>query len=182
MKVALKNVRLAFCDLFVAKDFNNDGKFKFGSTLLFEPGSDNEVKMREAINAVAREQWKAKAKGELVALEKKDRTCLHDGADKDYDGFDGMLYVNATNTIRPTIVDQRKAPLVEADGKPYAGCYANAIIDVWAQDNQWGKRINASLSGVQFVKDGEAFAGGKAASIDEFDEIEDDDDDFADLV
>ena len=39
----------------------------------------------------------------------------------------------------------------------------NAIVELWAQDNNYGKRINASLAGVQFAKDGEAFAGGTVA-------------------
>ena len=34
---------------------------------------------------------------------------------------------------------------------------ARASIDLWAQDNKYGKRINASLTHVQFVKDGDQF-------------------------
>ncbi|EOA7521129.1 ssDNA-binding protein, partial [Escherichia coli] len=34
-----------------------------------------------------------------------------------------------------------------------------------------GKRINASLGGVQFLRDGDAFAGGGVASADDFDDI-----------
>ena len=54
----------------------------------------------------------------------------------------------------------------------------NASIELWAQDNSFGKRVNASLRGVQFLKDGDAFAGGGAASDDEFDDLATDD--FAD--
>ncbi|EAA6845047.1 DUF2815 domain-containing protein, partial [Salmonella enterica subsp. enterica] len=35
----------------------------------------------------------------------------------------------------------------------------------------FGKRVNASLSGVQFLRDGDAFTGGQPASADEFDDI-----------
>ena len=42
-------------------------------------------------------------------------------------------------------------------------------------DNQYGKRINATLRGVQFVSDGEPFAGGQPADADEFDILEDSD-------
>ena len=45
----------------------------------------------------------------------------------------------------------------------------NAILDIWAQDNQYGKKVNAQLQGVQFFKDGDAFAGGgKAAAASDF--------------
>jgi hypothetical protein len=69
------------------------------------------------------------------------------------------------------VLHSDKTPLTEADGKPYAGCYVNASIELWAQDNNYGKRVNASLGGVQFARDGDAFAGGGAASEDEFDDL-----------
>lgn len=34
------------------------------------------------------------------------------------------------------------------------------MVEFWAQDNNYGKRVNATLLGVQFVRDGAAFAGG----------------------
>ncbi len=58
-----------------------------------------------------------------------------------------------------------------ADGKPYSGCYVNGIVDIWAQDNGFGRRLNATLKGVQFVKDGDAFSGGTAVSADAFDDL-----------
>ena len=63
--------------------------------------------------------------------------------------------------------DQLRNELVESSGKPYSGCYVNAIIECWAQDNkEFGKRINFGLKGVQFLRDGDAFSGGgKAADI-----------------
>ena len=45
------------------------------------------------------------------------------------------------------------------------------VIEAWAQDNGFGKRINASLGGVQFVKDGAAFVGGQAVAASAFDDL-----------
>ena len=71
-----------------------------------------------------------------------------------------------------THVLARTTYTVEADGLPYSGCYVNASIELWAQDNNYGKRINASLRGVQFYRDGDAVAGGGGpASEDEFDDL-----------
>ena len=73
-------------------------------------------------------------------------------------------------------VDEGK-PLVvyfTLDGRPYAGCIVNGQVDVWAQDNpEFGRRINAELTGVQFVRDGEAFSGGAPAKPDDFDDVAD---------
>jgi hypothetical protein len=70
------------------------------------------------------------------------------------------------------VIDRDKSPLTAEDGKPYSGCYVNCSLELWAQDNSYGKRINAQLGGVQFFKDGDAFSGGgSAADADDFDEI-----------
>jgi len=69
------------------------------------------------------------------------------------------------------VVDRDRTPLVAADGKPYAGCYVTAIVELWPQDNQYGRRINATLSGVQFERDGDAFGGSAPASADDFDDL-----------
>ena len=72
-----------------------------------------------------------------------------------------------------------KTPLTEDDNVIYGGCYVNAIIELWAQDNNYGKRINANLLGVQFHKDGEPFGGGGVSvKADDFDDVSGDDDDF----
>ena len=99
---------------------------------------------------------------------------LHDGDLKEqYEGFPGNFFVTARNKSRPLVIDRDKSPLTEADGRPYSGSYVNVILDVWAQDNSWGKRVNATLKGVQFSKDGEAFSGSAPASIDSFDDVSD---------
>ncbi|WP_155814796.1 ssDNA-binding protein, partial [Serratia symbiotica] len=102
------------------------------------------------------------------------KICLHDGDEKaEYEGYPGNKFFSASNKARPRIVDRDNTILVQADGRPYAGCYVNAVIDIWAQDNKFGKRINASLGGVQFYQDGDAFAGGGIASEDDFGSLED---------
>jgi hypothetical protein len=79
--------------------------------------------------------------------------------------------VSSRNKVRPLVLDRDKSPLTQSDGRPYAGCYVNGSIELWCQDNAYGKRINATLRGVQFYKDGEAFAGGGSATADEFDDL-----------
>jgi hypothetical protein len=172
MKVLLNNVRLAFPALFEAKQVNGEGEPAFSAAFLLKPGSETAKAVGAAIDAVAKEKFGAKAADMLVQMRKADKTCLHDGDNKpDLDGYAGMLYVSARSKARPLVLGADKSPLTAADGKPYGGCYVNASIDVWAQDNKFGKRINAQLRGVQFVRDGEAFAGGGAASEDEFEAI-----------
>jgi hypothetical protein len=126
------------------------------------------------MKAVAKDKWKDKAAAVYTSLEKTDKLALHDGDTKaQYDGVAGNFFVSAAaqESARPTVIDGNKAPLTAKDGKPYAGCYVNASIDLWAQDNKYGKRINAQLRGVQFAADGDAFSAGRPADSDEFEEV-----------
>ncbi|MEY4402318.1 MAG: hypothetical protein RIR91_353 [Verrucomicrobiota bacterium] len=173
--VKLNNVRLAFPALFQPKTVNGEGEPRHSAAFPIAPGSDNAKALDAAIKAVASAKWGAKAAAILGELEAKGRVAYKKSPlSKDgevYGGFEGCYTLNASNKARPTIVDRDRTPLVEADGRPYAGCYVVAIVELWAQDNSWGKRINATLKGVQFFADGEAFAGGVSASASDFDDL-----------
>lgn len=176
MKVKLTNVRLAFPTLFEAKTVNGEGKPAFSASFLLDPKDPQIVAINAAIDAVAKEKWGAKVDSVLKVIKAGDKTCLHSGDLKsNYDGFEGMLYVSARNALRPLVIDTNKAPLTEQDGRVYAGCFVNAQVELWTQDNNYGKRVNATLMGVQFYRDGESFTGGGTASADDFDDISADD-------
>jgi hypothetical protein len=172
MKVHLNNVRLTFPQLFDAKQVNGQGDPKFSAAFLIPRDHPQIGAIKEAIKAAAEAKWGAKALEVLKALQASDKLALHDGdAKSDYDGYAGNFFVNASNKIRPLVIGPQREPLTASDGKPYSGCYVNAIVEFWAQDNQFGKRVNASLLGVQFAKDGERLAGGGVASQDDFEPI-----------
>lgn len=174
MKIVLKNVRLAFPELWEAKAVDGEGEPAFSAAFLLPKNHPQVKEFREAEETVGKEQWKDKwpqIKKEIVA---NNRLAMKDGDTKaSYAGYEGNLFVSSRNKTRPTVIDRDRSPLTAKDGRPYAGCYVNVIVELWAQDNKYGKRINASLSGVQFLKDGEAFSGGRPASADEFDDLSD---------
>jgi hypothetical protein len=171
-KVQLKDVRLTFPQLFEAKQVNGQGDPKFSGAFLIPRDHPQLKEIEAAINEAAKAKWGAKADAELKKLKAADRLPVHDGdAKSDYEGYAGNFFVNASNKIRPLVIDGNRAPLTASDGKPYSGCYVNAIVEFWAQDNQFGKRVNASLLGVQFARDGERLAGGAVAAADDFEAI-----------
>jgi hypothetical protein len=175
MKLLLENVRLSFPDLFKARAFNADQEAKFSATFILDKGSKQAKALEDAIAAAVKDKWpKAKPKALKV--------CLRDGSEKDHlDGFgEDVVFFNASADKRPTVVDRDRSPLTAEDGKPYAGCYVNAMVDVWAQDNQFGKRINCQLMGVQFARDGESFGGGGVAAADDFPALEEGDTSYLD--
>lgn len=172
-KVILTDVRASYLYVFQPFKGKND---KGGDTssytghFIFAQDSENFARVQTAIRQAATNKWGAKAAEMLKALSGQDRLCLHRGdiSKPGEDAYAGMLYVSSNGKKRPTVIDGDRSPLVEADGRPYSGCYVNAIVDIWAQDSSWGKRINAQLAGVQFVRHGEAFGGGRVAAPEEF--------------
>lgn len=175
MKQKLINVRLAFPDIFEPKDFNSNGNFKFSGTFILDPEEHKDLikEISANITAVAKEKWGAKAEAHMKLMASTGKLCLRSGDDKpDYDGFEGKMYIAAGSSTRPYIIDGKKNILAASDGKPYAGCFVNGVIELWAQDNKFGKRINAELKGMQFVSDGDAFGSGAPANADDFDELE----------
>lgn len=151
--VRLNNVRISFPALFEPKSFQ-ESKAKYGATFLLNK-KDNaaEIKaIQEGIKALIAEKWKGKTPGSL-------KVCLRDGAEKDHlDGYnEDIMFISATSEKRPSVVKRDLTPLVAEDGLPYAGSYVVATVRLWAQDNQYGKRINAQLRAVMFYKDGEPF-------------------------
>ena len=182
MKVKLNKVRLSFPDLFSAVEFKTgDGKPRFNAAFLIEPGSEHDKAIEAAIKAVAAEVHGAKAEKFLASVRGNANKCAYlDGDTKEYDGYEGMMFLACHSKVRPTVLDRDKTPLTAADGKPYAGCFVNAIVDIYALKGD-NPGVFAAFSGVQFHSDGEAFGGGRPASADEFDDVTDgaDADDFS---
>jgi len=175
MKIKLNNVRLSFPALFRKAVFNGE-ETKYEATFLLNK-EEHAAKIKEIDGAI-----KAKLKDDLKGAKLgPDKICFKDGDEIDYDGYAGHMSIKASSNDRPMVIDRNKSPLTEDDQKIYAGCYVNAIVELWAQNNQWGKRVNCNLLAVQFFKDGEPFGDGIRASVDDFDAFGDDEDDGSDF-
>lgn len=177
MQLKLQNVRIAFPNLWEAKTVNGEGDAAFSASFIISKDHPQIAEINKLVDEVAKEKWGEKATVHLTAMRAGDKTALHNGDLKaNYAGFPGNFYISARSKTKPGVFDNRIDPatgkvakLVQMDGRPYAGCYVNATLDLWAQDNKYGKRVNASVTGVQFLKDGEAFSGSAPASADDFD-------------
>lgn len=165
-KIKLTNVRLSFPSLFKRSQFDgNEGKFE--ATFLLDK-SDTKT-----YNTIKKRIDQLLAENKVKVPE--DKRCIKDGDDTDYDGYANHWSIKAGSNRRPTVINRDKTPLSDDDNVIYAGCYVNAIIDFWVQNNKYGKRVNANLYGVQFVKDGEPFGAGDVDVTDDFDEVDVDD-------
>lgn len=167
MKIKLNNVRLSFPSLWRKSVYNGE-ETKFEATFLLnkKTQADKVKEIEAAIAALIKEQLKGSKLG-------GDKICLKDGDDFEYVGYAGNMSIKASSNKRPLVIDRDKSILSEEDNRLYAGCRVNATIELWAQNNNYGKRINANLLAVQFYKDDEPFADGEKGSVDDFDAYDD---------
>lgn len=179
MKIRLEDstnypVRLAFAQhLFEAGTVGGEGKPAHSVTAILPKDHPIIKELHAAEVAVAKEKWGAKADANLKAIRAAGKGVVKDGDSKaEYSGFEGNAFVSMRSDKRPNVYDRDGSQLTEADGVVYSGCYAHVMLEVWAQDNQYGKRINAQVTGVMFSRDGDSFGGGAAPAKP---------DDFADL-
>lgn len=189
-KIILRDVRLAFPNLFEASAFTDpktgkQGDPQFQATFLLDRSNPETRKVIEAEEErIAKEKWGAKAANILAEIRANNRGAIKTGELKaSYDGFVGNDFIACNNKVRPTVVDRKGAPVAMSDGLVYAGCYGIGHVVLWAQDNAFGKRINANVTGFQFLRDGDAFGGGPApSSTEEFENLGDEGGEASELI
>lgn len=168
-KFTIKNARVSFPSIFKKAEFEGE-QTKFECTFLLDKDAqaDQVEQINKRIDAFLAEKF---PKGAPKSIK---RTVFVDGDTKDYDGYENHMAFKGSNQKRPTVIDRDKTPLVEEDGKLEAGDYCNAIVDLWYSDHpKGGKQVLGNVLGIQFVSEGERFGADTTASVDEFDELED---------
>lgn len=176
--IMIQNVRCSFPHLDEPyagkKDDGSEGKPAFGIVGMLDKKTHVAVKdlIIEANNALLAANQNA-----TVA---KDKRFIRNGDDQDREEYVGHWTVSARETKRPSVRNQRGELILEKDkiaDMIYGGCYVNILIRPWYQDGQkvgkgFGKRINAGLIGVQFVRDGESFGEGRIDDSDAWDAVD----------
>jgi len=170
-KIRLANVRLSFAHLEKPVAFQEGQTKKYQATALLDPSNAEHAKM------IAEIKSKAAALCQLAFGTTEGIQVCFGAADKHpkkskYDGYKGMFFISASNDARPGVANRNGAPVREGEpGCPYNGCYVNFNLTLWAQNNQFGTKVNANLIAVQFVRDGQAFGRGPVNVEDEFEPL-----------
>jgi hypothetical protein len=180
--ILLTEVRLRVAFLaqpYVSKNDNGQDKASYSVVALFEPNSQAHQVAKAGVREVAQAAWGAQYEAVLQQLAAQDRLFLHDGATKATDpSYAGKLFVSASSSRKPRCLVTRNGQNVEISENdpmfPYSGCWANILINPWAQGpdskpNKFGKRVNAEILAVQFLRHDEAF--GRVAAPEKMDEF-----------
>jgi hypothetical protein len=151
---------------------NPNAKPKHAGRFLIDQRDPQMAAIYACMQEVAAAKWGVNGPAMFAALWGANATCLHDGNLKpNIDGHAYHWYVNgsAAEGNPPDVRDLNASKITDPRlGRPYNGCMVNVVLDIYAQDNEFGKRINAGLLGVQFVADGDKFRMGEAAEDTDF--------------
>ena len=174
-KMMLKNVRLSYANLFEPRE-NKSGDLRYGTALII-PHDHPQV---DKLKAVIDEEGEAKFGKKWATMAKK-AYPLHDadedGKSDDDPNYAGCYYINTSSKRKPQVVDRSVKPILD-ESEIWSGCFANVSIAVFAFDVPENKGVSFGLNNLQKVKDGERLGGAPNAD-EEFEEIDDDDGDFA---
>jgi len=161
----------------------------YGCAIILDKEKDAEQirNIEKILSRIASEQWKNKTvsvKGRTAKLfestnPKAEKVvllgiALRDGEEKaDKEGYgDHVMFVSTSRSSPPSVVKQEGGLFIkisETDEKaPYAGCHVKVSVRFWAQDNDFGRRINAEVRIVGFYKHGEPFAAAPPDASAEF--------------
>lgn len=165
-KVVTGKVRFCYANVFEPSAMNEGETPKYSVCILI-PKSDTKTidKINKAVEA-AKQAGKAKLADKNGKIPSNIKTPLRDGDDERSDdpAFEGMYFINANSTRKPSIVDKELNPLMDKD-EFYSGCYGRASINFYAFNVQ-SKGIAAGLNNLQKLADGEMLAGGSSADED----------------
>ena len=162
-KVVTGKVRFCYVNVFEPTALNDGDTPKYNICILI-PKSDTKTlgAIRNAIEA-AKTAGKSKLADKNGKIPATIKLPLRDGDEERSDdpAYEGMMFINANSTRKPTIVDKDLNPIMSQE-EFYSGCYGRASINFYAFNVQ-SKGIAAGLQNLQKLEDGEMLAGGSTA-------------------
>jgi hypothetical protein len=162
----LDDVRLSYPHLFrpyAGKPKPGDAQQqqkKYKATLLIPLSSHKEeiIEIRRQAILLAREKLAPKGVDLSKWKPADDKLCIRNGSGTGQAEQEGHWILSASESTRPATLGAKNEPVAEEDGVLYAGCYVSVNFRLWAMNNDFGKRINANLLAVKFMRKGDPLA------------------------
>ena len=178
--VFISNARLSFPHLIepqrqVSPETGKE-RISYNCQLILAPNDPTFAQFMTKVQEIALAKWKEHTANvlQIINADRKLR-CYGNGAEVinkktfvPYDGYVGGVYITCGRDTPPQVI--------QADGKPidpsntlayqaltrtmYGGCYVNAAVKPWCQENKYGRGIRCDLIAVQFARDGTPFGEG----------------------
>lgn len=148
--------RLAFSALYAPVSVLDSDRKTYGAKILVSDEEANRIR-EEMVRFYCERDTSSRAPIEADALIMGGRTALR--------CKDGSWSISARSQFKPYSLRRVEGVITEVSDL-YDGCYVVADVGLWYQDDRkWGKRVNANLNGVLFVRDGERMGRRSAADM-----------------
>lgn len=158
----IKNARLSFVQLFEPKAIGENGVPRYSCVIMID--KEDQAAVAEVNAEIDRAIQKGIASNKLTAALSRSpnfRRPLRDG-DAYYDedpkparaSHKGYMFLNASNTDRPGVVDKRCSPILDKS-EVYSGCYGHVDVSFFAYRHQGNVGVGVSLNNVMKTRDGE---------------------------
>lgn len=155
----IKNVRCSFPHLF-EKPMIKGKLGKCGITLLLNPQEPAHAQQLETLKNYIRHLLATEPAFKNMNLP-KNLICLREGSQESRLEYGPFWILSTKHKNKPIVIAADGHTLIERqeDCPIYAGCRVNCKTQIWVQNNEWGKRINATPVAVQFAGDDEPLDG-----------------------
>jgi hypothetical protein len=168
--IRVSGVRFSYPHL--AKAYKGDGdqgEAKFGLVGMLPKTT------HKAAEALIQERIAELLKENKVKALPADKKFLRDGDESGKEDYEGHWTLSARESRRPPLRDRNNQVVEPEDAAEVfqPGYWGDILIRPWYQNNAYGKRVNAGLSSVQFVKKDEVFGEGRISDEELDDTFED---------
>lgn len=176
--ILLSNTRLSFPNLIEprAAAENPNAVKKYSADFIMDQDTPAFKQFMAECGKLALEKWGEHANNVMQLIQQDRRLrCYGSGSERidkktfaPYKGYEGKVYIAANRAEPPQMIQSDGTPVDPSNTmgyqmlarKMYGGCYVNAAVRPWLQDNAHGRGIRCDLVAIQFHADGEAFGEG----------------------
>lgn len=181
VKVVLKNCRLHFLrlDKFRAFGDSTDPEARKYVSLVAAVTGDDAQRLTSALQEVCVEEFGDSAPAQFYAMKEGAKLCVKRGVlFPEHPELAPFLCLSAARTESKGFPEFRGPSMAAVTQAQFCamtknGATGTVVVNIWQQNNTWGKRINAELLGVQFGVQTEIWAGAEETVSDsDFDRYE----------
>lgn len=164
--------RVSFPVLKEAKAAFKGNEPKFSVQMLFPNvmKDEKDIKAMKELKSACIKAAKEKFGDDKADWPENFRSPFSPGEKKNMEAYNGMTVAEARSKYQPQMFNGAKED-IDAE-EIYAGCYAKAMVSVFAYSNGANHGVSLGLEAIQKVRNGEKLTG-RSNSKDAFDDIED---------
>jgi hypothetical protein len=174
--VVFEKARLSYPSLLTATAYQNGDKKEYKANLIFDNQDDNTKKVTVIVPKLLNAHFGANGNKILSIITDDKKLRFYREGNKELDkDLNPIPYLQNKLVVIAKTAEDNPHEFYDANGKKvefsntfawqtegrkfYGGCYANVVVQIWVQDNDYGKAIRCKLLAVQFAGDGEPLGG-----------------------